>query len=267
MEVVRSRGECRRYRAARVHQARGQPRAVPLPGRVHELALSTRDQLRAGLATRPATPRSRGIAGGRTRPRCLTDRGSHLSRAVARAARRAGRRHEGDRAAGARGRPEPRRSRRDPRRLGIHGFLAPAHHPQGVVEARSLVEQRRMKDSFAEKLEELQAPAPDARARAAARRAALEEFARVQGAVAEAGSSSDPPKARKGSWPWLRLSRDNNGSPRMKMVVSRAMLGGVASVGVAAFAIAVLWPMFRNSPQLQSVRPLAAVESRIDLQR
>ena len=69
VEVVRPSGQCAGHRAARVHQARDESRAVPLPGGVHELALSTRDLLRAGLATRPATARTRRVARRRARRR------------------------------------------------------------------------------------------------------------------------------------------------------------------------------------------------------
>ena len=117
-----------------------------------------------------------------------------------------------------------------------------------------------MKDSLAEQLKKIEAPAPGAEARAAARRAALAEFARVQ------ETRSDSPVRSQGSWSWLRLSRTNNGSPQMKWVVSRAMFGGVASLGITVFAVAVLWPMFRNSPELQSRDPGAA-GSTVDLRK
>jgi Ca-activated chloride channel homolog len=127
-----------------------------------------------------------------------------------------------------------------------------------------------MKDSLAERLKNLEAPAPGAEARAAARRAALAEFARVQDARVDASApeaSADSPTASQGFWPWLRLSRNHNGGSHMKLVVSRTMFGGIASAGVTVFAVAVLWPMFRNSPDLKSTQPPVAVESTIDLQK
>jgi Ca-activated chloride channel family protein len=119
-----------------------------------------------------------------------------------------------------------------------------------------------MKDSLAEKLQGLEAPAPRAAARLAARRAALDEFARVHGANPVAPVV---PAARQGFWSRLRLSRNEprNGSTRMKWVVSRAAFGGLASACVVAFATALLWPMFMNHPELRAT-PAAATETTID---
>ncbi len=99
------------------------------------------------------------------------------------AARRAGRRHEGNRAAGACGRPEPCGSGRDPRRLGVHDFLARAHHPQADEPAGSQARQRIMKERDIEKtLKDLQGAGAGSEARLRAKRAALAEFERASAA-------------------------------------------------------------------------------------
>ena len=118
-----------------------------------------------------------------------------------------------------------------------------------------------MKDSLAERLKNIESPPASAAARLAARRAALDEFARVQAANTVAPPVST--QASQGFWSWLRLSRDDtrNGSSRMKLVVSRTLFGGVASFCVVAFAAAILWPMFRNDAALQSMRPPGETET------
>jgi Ca-activated chloride channel family protein len=119
-----------------------------------------------------------------------------------------------------------------------------------------------MKDT-AEKLARINAPPPRPAARLAAKRAALDEFARVQAGRAPrpAYAAQEP---RQGFWSWLRLSRNHNGGTRMRWVVSRAAFGGVASACVVAFATALLWPMFMNRRDLPALPP--PVEHTIELQ-
>jgi Ca-activated chloride channel family protein len=130
-----------------------------------------------------------------------------------------------------------------------------------------------MKDrSVAEKLENLAVPKPRAEARLAARNAALVEFARVQaqGDLRDQPASVLPdaaPAVRQGFWSRLRLSRDDSrhGSSRMKWgLVSRTAFGAAASGCVAAFALAMMWPMFRGDADLPSALP-SENESTVDL--
>jgi Ca-activated chloride channel family protein len=131
-----------------------------------------------------------------------------------------------------------------------------------------------MKDrSVAEQLEKLEAPKPRAEARLAARNAALVEFARAQARESANGQpAQEQPTpeqaARQGFWSRFRLSRDDSrhGSSRMKWeLVSRTAYGAVASGCVAAFALAVMWPMFRNQDVRQGALP-AGYETTVDLQ-
>jgi len=99
--------------------------------------------------------------------------------------------------------------------------------------------------SLAKKLEDLEAPKPRAEARLAARNAALLEFSRVQ---AERVSDAQP-APRQGFWSGFRLSRNDTRDGRAGMkwgLVSRTAFSAVASGCVATFAIAVMWPMFRD---------------------
>ncbi len=120
-----------------------------------------------------------------------------------------------------------------------------------------------------EKLEKLEAPKPRAEARLAARNAALVEFARVQ--------SNNPPQeqptpeqvARQGFWSRFRLSRNEtrHGGPGMKWgLFGRSAFGAVASGCVAAFALMVMWPMFRNS-DLRGSATVEQYEPTVDLKR
>jgi hypothetical protein len=110
--------------------------------------------------------------------------------------------------------------------------------------------------SVAERLEELQPPKPRAEARLTARNAAVMEFARVQ-----AERTAEAPRAvpaRQGLFARLRLSRNEtrDGSAFMKWRLSnRTAFGAVASGGIAAFAIAVMWPMFRDGAERVPVLP------------
>ncbi|HTU65193.1 MAG TPA: von Willebrand factor type A domain-containing protein [Steroidobacteraceae bacterium] len=119
-----------------------------------------------------------------------------------------------------------------------------------------------MKDrSIAEQLQDLDAPAPRAEARAAARQAALAELARVQAERPAAGvtpvAATSTNNSRQGFWSRFRLSRQqsHDGSRNMKWLVSRSALGGLASVGVVSLAAALLWPMFMENRALQQVAP------------
>jgi len=91
--------------------------------------------------------------------------------------------------------------------------------------------------SFEAKLARVNAPAPDPEARLRAKRAALEEFARVH--AAEQAQS-------KGLWDALRLFRDDSshGSTSMAWFVRRNLFAGIASACVVGLGIAMVWPIF-----------------------
>jgi len=120
-----------------------------------------------------------------------------------------------------------------------------------------------------EKLEKLEAPKPRAEARLAARNAALVEFTRVQPNNPPQEQPTPEQAARQGFWSRFRLSRNEtrHGRSRMKWgLVSRTAFGAVASGCVAAFALAVMWPMFRSPDVRQATRP-AGGEATVDLRR
>ena len=100
--------------------------------------------------------------------------------------------------------------------------------------------------SFEAKLARVSAPAPDPEARLRAKRAALEEFARVQAANPAAGKTSEA--ASKGLWDALRLFRDDSshGSASMAWFVRRNLFAGVASACVVGLGIAMVWPIFSS---------------------
>jgi Ca-activated chloride channel homolog len=108
-----------------------------------------------------------------------------------------------------------------------------------------------------EKLARMSAPPPRPAARLAAKRAALEEFERVQ--AARAPQSSPESEASQGFWSLLRLSRTKDRSTGMKWVVSRAAFGGLASACVVVFSAAIMWPMFVNR-KLPELAPMASSE-------
>jgi len=99
-------------------------------------------------------------------------------------------------------------------------------------------------------LKRMIAPAPDPEARLRAKRAALEEFARVhaanQDAAQENEKTSEAPA--KGLWSALRLFRDDSshGSTSMAWFVRRNLFAGVAGVCVVGLGIAMVWPMLSN---------------------
>ena len=125
-----------------------------------------------------------------------------------------------------------------------------------------------MKDrSVAEQLEKLEAPKPRAEARLAARNAALAEFARAQADLPAQEQPTPDQATRQGFWSWLRLSRDDSrhGSSRMKWgLVRRTALSAVASGCIVTFAVAVMWPMFRDrsAPALMPEQYEPAVDLR-----
>jgi len=98
--------------------------------------------------------------------------------------------------------------------------------------------------SFEAKLARVSAPAPDPAARLRAKRAALEEFARVQ----SANQANAPENSSKGLWGALRLFRDDSshGSPSMAWFVRRNLFAGVAGACVVGLGIALVWPVFRE---------------------
>ena len=100
--------------------------------------------------------------------------------------------------------------------------------------------------SFEAKLARVSAPAPDPTARLRAKRAALEEFARVHAANQAVDSASDA--ASKGLWDALRLFRDDSshGSTSMAWFVRRNLFAGVASACVVGLGIAMVWPFFSD---------------------
>ena len=110
-----------------------------------------------------------------------------------------------------------------------------------------------MKPNSLEHLLQQQAPAPDPTARLAARRAALEEFQRVQ--AANAGAAKP---ARK-SWfqalsAWARPSREqSHGSAIMAWNSRRMLLGGLASVCIALFGSLLVWNVKQQQPELTAL--------------
>ena len=98
--------------------------------------------------------------------------------------------------------------------------------------------------SFEAKLARLSAPAPDPEARLRAKRAALEEFARVHAANQDSEKTSAD--ASKGLWNALRLFRDDSshGSTSMAWFVRRNLFAGVAGACVVGLGIAMVWPIF-----------------------
>jgi Ca-activated chloride channel family protein len=115
--------------------------------------------------------------------------------------------------------------------------VAAAHHSQAPRHARD-AERPPLKRGYTA-LREQPAPPPDPQARLRARRAALDEFARVQvnkqAQAAEAGISVLPAKARA----WANRTR------------TFAMAAGI---GVAVIGIAITWPMLNHDPDLLGPR-------------
>jgi Ca-activated chloride channel family protein len=98
--------------------------------------------------------------------------------------------------------------------------------------------------AFEAKLARVKAPAPDPEARLRAKRAALEEFARVHAAHPAAEKTSEGPS--KGLWSALRLFRgdSSHGSTSMNWFVRRNLFAGIAGICVVSLGLAVVWPIF-----------------------
>ena len=112
--------------------------------------------------------------------------------------------------------------------------------------------------SFEAKLARVSAPAPDPEARLRAKRAALEEFARVHAANQATEKTSEAPS--KGLWDALRLFRDDSshGSTSMAWFVRRNLFAGVAGACVVGLGIAMVWPIlsrYGDSRLLDDLQP------------
>jgi Ca-activated chloride channel family protein len=117
--------------------------------------------------------------------------------------------------------------------------------------------------SFEAKLARVKAPAPDPEARLRAKRAALEEFARVNTANQDAAKDSEA--SSKGLWDALRLFRDDSshGSTSMAWFVRRNLFAGVAGACVVGLGIALVWPIYSNygdSRLFDELQPPVTVE-------
>ena len=109
--------------------------------------------------------------------------------------------------------------------------------------------------SFEAKLARVSAPAPDPEARLRAKRAALEEFARVHAANQAAEKASEA--VSKGLWDALRLFRDDSshGSTSMAWFVRRNLFAGVAGACVVGLGIAMVWPVFSRYGDVSLIAP------------
>jgi Ca-activated chloride channel homolog len=98
--------------------------------------------------------------------------------------------------------------------------------------------------SYETLLKEMAAPPPEAQARVLARRAALQEFARVQAANA----APSKPGFFQGLLGALRLSREtqSHGSDVMGLNAKSRMFAAAAGVCVAVIGLAVIWPMVKG---------------------
>jgi hypothetical protein len=119
--------------------------------------------------------------------------------------------------------------------------------------------------SFEAKLARMSAPAPDPEVRLRAKRAALEEFARVQAANQAGATPSEA--GSKGLWDALRLFRDDSshGSTSMVWFVRRNLFAGVAGVCVVGLGIALVWPIFSNYGDSHLFDDLRSPEVTVDL--
>src|SRR4051812_19436473 len=107
-----------------------------------------------------------------------------------------------------------------------------------------------MNQSSLEKQLQQPAPAPDPAARLAARRAAVKEFKRLHGAVAQ-----EPATERRGGFQGLlgrlRLSRHRqDGSDSMAWYSRKMWVGGMASMCVALLGGTIVWSTLRQHPEL-----------------
>jgi Ca-activated chloride channel family protein len=108
--------------------------------------------------------------------------------------------------------------------------------------------------SYEKLLQQDAPPAPDASARRAARQAALAEFARVHGDVA-----NDPASSRWSLFQavlgGLRLSSQTQRSDDMPWYSRRMLLGGAASVCLVVVGGALAWKTLRLDPSLRELSP------------
>jgi Ca-activated chloride channel family protein len=117
--------------------------------------------------------------------------------------------------------------------------------------------------SIEAKLARVTAPVPDPEARLRAKRAALEEFARVHSARSNAEQTSAT--GSKGLWGALRLFRDDSshGSTSMAWFVRRNLFAGVAGACVVGLGIAMVWPIYLgygDSRPSDDLRPPVVME-------
>jgi Ca-activated chloride channel family protein len=113
------------------------------------------------------------------------------------------------------------------------------------------------------KLARMVAPAPDPEARLRAKRAALEEFARVHAVNAGAANTSEA--SSKGLWDALRLFRvdSSHGRTSMGWFVRRNVFAGVAGACVLGLGVAMVWPIFSkygDSRLLADLEPPVTVD-------
>jgi hypothetical protein len=115
-----------------------------------------------------------------------------------------------------------------------------------------------MKQNSLEKLLQQDAPPPNPAARLAARRAALEEFARVMPATAAPARRS----RLQGLLGALRLSRNDDtshGRDSMPWYSRRLVIGGAASAFIAVFGFSLVWNTYKQDPQITELEaPVAA---------
>ncbi len=109
--------------------------------------------------------------------------------------------------------------------------------------------------SFEAKLARVSAPAPDPEARLRAKRAALEEFARVHAANQATEKTSGAPS--KGLWGALRLFRDDSshGSTSMTWFVRRNLFAGVAGACVVGLGIVMVLPVLSRYGDTRLLAP------------
>jgi Ca-activated chloride channel family protein len=114
-----------------------------------------------------------------------------------------------------------------------------------------------MKQNSLEKLLQQDAPPPNPAARVAARRAALEEFARQHATSAPARRG-----LVQGLLGALRLSRnDTHGRNDMPWYSRRLVIGGAASVFIAMFGVTLVWNAYEQDPRIAAI-PGAAETAR-----
>jgi Ca-activated chloride channel family protein len=114
-----------------------------------------------------------------------------------------------------------------------------------------------MKSPIEKLLEQDVPPAPDPKARLAARRAALEEFARVHAASPNVDAA--PRRSRfQGLLEALRLSSQSQRRDVMPWYSRPMLIGGAASVCLAIVGGTLVWNMLRVQPQVARLEVAAA---------